>query len=135
VSWQNRIFITGAVRGDDNSAFGAEYDFVLYPKLSASWVDSEESFMVVIDFLTSLRLRGAWGRAGQQPDPFAAVRLYQPVPVFQGVGGVPPNTYGNPELEPVVVEKLELGFDAALFDDSLGLEVSYYDQRRKNALL
>jgi TonB-linked SusC/RagA family outer membrane protein len=135
ISWQNRIFLTGAVRGDDNSAFGAEYDFVLYPKLSASWVISEESFMEGMDWLNSLRLRAAWGRAGQQPDQFAAVRLYNPVAGFNGVGGVTPATFGNPEVEPEVGEELEVGFDVSLLDDRLGLEVTYYDQRRKNALL
>ncbi|MBX6366010.1 MAG: TonB-dependent receptor plug domain-containing protein, partial [Gemmatimonadetes bacterium] len=40
VSWRNRLFLTGAVRGDDNSAFGKNFDFVVYPKFSGSWVVS-----------------------------------------------------------------------------------------------
>src|SRR5690606_27449294 len=135
ISWENRIFLTGAVRGDDNSAFGAEYDFVLYPKVSASWVISDESFMQNVGLFNSLRLRAAWGRAGQQPDQFAAVRLYEPATGFNGVGGVTPSTFGNPEVEPEVGEELELGFDLGVLDDRLGLEVTFYDQRRKNALL
>jgi hypothetical protein len=135
ISWQNRLFLTGAIRGDDNSAFGAEYDFVLYPKLSASWVVSEEPLLEGVDWISSLRLRAAWGRAGQQPDQFAAVRLYTPEPGFDGVGGVTPATFGNPEVEPEVGEEIEVGFDAAIFDDRLGLEVTYYNQKRKNALL
>jgi TonB-linked SusC/RagA family outer membrane protein len=135
ISWQNRLFLTGAVRGDDNSAFGAEYDFVLYPKLSASWVASEETFLDGIGWLNSLRFRGAWGQAGQQPDQFAAVRLYSPEPGFNGIGGVTPLTIGNPEVEPEVGEEIELGFDAAVLDDRLGLEVTFYNQLRKNALL
>ncbi|MCA1789909.1 MAG: TonB-dependent receptor, partial [Thioalkalivibrio sp.] len=135
ISWQNRVFLTGAVRGDDNSAFGAEYDFVLYPKLSASWVVSESSFFEGVDFVNSLRLRAAWGKAGQQPDQFAAVRLYSPVPGFGGEGGVTPSTIGNPDVEPEVGEEFEAGFDAGLFDDRLGLEVTYYNQKRTNALI
>ena len=135
VSWQNRIFVTAAARGDDNSAFGADYDFVLYPKLSGSWVISEESFMAESDLFSSLRLRAAWGKAGQQPDQFAAVRLYNPEPGFQGSGGVTPATIGNSEVEPEVGEEIEIGFDAALLDNRLGLEVTYYDQKRTNALI
>jgi TonB-linked SusC/RagA family outer membrane protein len=135
ISWQNRLFLTGALRGDDNSAFGAEYDFVLYPKLSASWVASEEGFLDGVGWLNSLRLRGAWGQAGQQPDQFAAVRLYSPEPGYNGIGGVTPLTFGNPEVEPEVGEEIELGFDAAVLDDRLGLEVTFYDQKRQNALL
>jgi len=135
ISWENRIFLTGAIRGDDNSAFGAEYDFVLYPKLSASWVASEESFLENVGWMNSLRLRAAWGRAGQQPDQFAAVRLYDPATGFNGVGGVTPATFGNPEVAPEVGEELEVGFDLGVLSDRLGIEVTYYDQRRKNALL
>jgi TonB-dependent starch-binding outer membrane protein SusC len=135
VSWQNRLFLTGAVRGDDNSAFGADYDFVLYPKLSASWVISEESALEGIDWINELRLRAAWGKAGQQPDQFAAVRLYNPEPGFQGSGGLTPATFGNPNVEPEVGEEIEIGFDAGLFSDRLGVEVTYYNQKRKNALI
>ena len=135
VSWQNRVFLTGAVRGDDNSAFGADYDFVLYPKLSASWVLSEEAAFEGIDWINSLRLRAAWGKAGQQPDQFAAVRLYDPEPGFKGGGGLTPSTFGNPEVSPEVGEEIEIGFDAGVFSDRLGLEVTYYNQKRTNALI
>src|SRR5262249_24067964 len=35
LGWKNRLFLTGALRGDDNSAFGNAFDFVTYPKVSA----------------------------------------------------------------------------------------------------
>src|SRR5690606_19757178 len=38
LSWNDRIYLTGAVRFDDNSAFGANFDAQIYPKLSATWV-------------------------------------------------------------------------------------------------
>ncbi len=134
-SWQNRIFLTGALRGDDNSAFGADYDFVVYPKLSASWVVSEEAALEGLDWLNSLRLRAAWGKAGQQPDQFAAVRLYNPEPGFQGAGGVTPATIGNSDVQPEVGVETEIGFDAGFFNDRVGLEFTYYDQRRTDALI
>jgi TonB-dependent SusC/RagA subfamily outer membrane receptor len=41
LAWQNRLFLTGAVRGDDNSAFGKDYSAAYYPKVSASWVSAK----------------------------------------------------------------------------------------------
>ncbi|MDZ7779992.1 MAG: TonB-dependent receptor [Gemmatimonadota bacterium] len=134
-SWENRLFVTVAGRGDDNSAFGRDFDFVVYPKLSASWVVSEEAMLSDVDWLTSLRLRGAWGEAGQQPDIFAAARLYEPVTSFQGQPGVTPATVGNEAVEPEVGEEIELGFDAGLFDDRLAVEFTRYNQNRRNALI
>src|SRR5690606_13471036 len=59
LSWNDRIYLTGAVRFDDNSAFGANFDAQIYPKLSATWVVSDEPFWNVAG-VNSLRLRGAW---------------------------------------------------------------------------
>jgi TonB-dependent SusC/RagA subfamily outer membrane receptor len=134
VSWKNRIFLTGALRGDDNSAFGKNYDFVVYPKFQASWVVSEEPFFAGIPF-DQLKLRAAWGEAGQQPDAFAALRTYEPE---AGPGGVPtltPENIGNPDLEPEVSREFELGFDASVFDGRLGIEFTYYDQQTTNAIV
>jgi TonB-linked SusC/RagA family outer membrane protein len=135
ISWQNRLFLTAAVRGDDNSAFGQNFDFVVYPKLSASWVVSEEPFMGGLGWLNSLRLRGAWGQAGQQPDIFAALRLYQPTAGPGGAGMVTPLNLGNPDIKPEVGEEIEVGFDAGVLDDRLGIEFTYYNQARKDALV
>lgn len=136
VSWRNRLFLTGAVRGDDNSAFGQNFDFVVYPKVSASYVVSDEPFFADrLGFLNTLKLRSAWGKAGQQPDVFAALRTFQPA---TGIGGTPtltPENLGNPDLEPEVGTELELGFDAGLLDDRISLEFTYYDQSTENAIV
>lgn len=135
LSWKDRFFLTGAVRGDDNSAFGKNFDFVVYPKFSASWVMSEEPFLAGKTFLNTLKLRGAWGKAGQQPDVFAALRTYQPQ---IGVGGEPALTtenLGNPDLEPEVGQELEVGFDASLLSDRVGFEFSFFDKKTKDAIV
>jgi TonB-linked SusC/RagA family outer membrane protein len=135
LSWQNRVFLTAAVRGDDNSAFGQNYDFVLYPKLSASWVVSEESFFEPVDWMGELRLRGAWGKAGQQPDVFAALRTYEPAVGPNSTSTLRAENLGNPDLEPEVGTELELGFDASFFDERLGVQFTYYDQTRDRAII
>ena len=42
--YADRLFITPGVRFDDNSAFGAGLGTILYPKVSASWVVSDEDW-------------------------------------------------------------------------------------------
>ena len=92
VAWKNRLFLTAAVRGDDNSAFGKDYSAAYYPKVSASWVLSEEPFWkdkagIVGRALGDLRLRGAYGAAGTQPGTFDAARLYASSTGYQNAGG------------------------------------------------
>ena len=132
--WNERIFITGAIRGDDNSAFGTDYSAAIYPKVSATWVMSEEGFWNP-DLVNEFRVRGAWGAAGQQPDTFAAARLYG---AQSGPGDEPiltPTDFGNADLAPERGEELELGFDASLWNDRVGMNFTAYWRTTKDAIV
>ncbi len=130
LSWNDRVFLTAAIRTDDNSAFGTNFDAVTYPKFSASWVLSEEPFFNVPDVVNTLRLRGAYGASGLQPGAFDAIRTYVPV------GGlVTPFSPGNPDLGPERSTELELGFDAGLLNDRLAVEFTYFDGTTEDAIL
>ncbi len=131
----DRIFLTAAVRGDDNSAFGANYEAAIYPKVSATWVMSDEDFWQWDHIVNAFRLRGAWGKAGRQPDSFAAVTLFAPQTGPGGQPAVTPDLLGNPDLGPEVSTELEVGFEAALFDDKISTEVTYYTQKVNDALV
>jgi TonB-linked SusC/RagA family outer membrane protein len=138
VGWRNRLFLTGAVRMDNSSVFGAEIERIFYPKAMVSYVISEEPFFNV-PFLDQLKLRGAWGAAGSAPGPFAAARTYSAIvgtqPNGSGVAGVRLGAFGNPALEPERGEELELGFEAAFLDGRAGVDFTYYNQKMSNAIL
>jgi TonB-linked SusC/RagA family outer membrane protein len=128
--WNNRLFLTAAMRADDNSAFGTNFDIVTYPKLSASYVISEEPSITLPGFVDQLRLRAAYGGSGQQPGAFDATRTY----AAQG-GFLTPANAGNPDLGPERSLETELGFDAGLFQDRLGLDVTYFNGVTRDAIL
>lgn len=135
LAWNDRVFLTAAVRGDDNSAFGADYDAAIYPKLSGTWVISEEGFWPEDLFVSSLRLRAAWGKAGRQPGTFDAVTLFAPSVGSGGAPAITPAAFGNPDLGPEVSSELELGFDASLLRDRLTAEFTWYNQTVTDALV
>src|SRR5262249_36229801 len=95
VAWNNRVFVTAAMRGDDNSDFGRDFKAAYYPKLSGSWVISEEPWWK-LGFLEQVRIRAALGAAGTQPGTFDAARLYDPSVGYQNNPGLVPGSYGNP---------------------------------------
>src|SRR5690606_24329276 len=134
IGWNDRVFVTGAVRADDNSAFGEEFSLVYYPKVSASWVMSEEDFWG-LDFVSSFRLRAAYGESGQQPDVFDAIRSFSPRAQPDGSPAVYPDAPGNPDLGPERSREFEAGFDATLFGDRVSLDVTYYDQVTRDAIV
>ena len=134
LSWNDRLFLTGAVRFDDNSAFGSDFEAVTYPKLAATWVISEESFWN-LDLINSFRLRGAWGVAGRQPDAFAGAFQYGVISGAAGGTALAPLSPGNTEVGPEKSTELELGFDVALLDDRIAGEFTWFNEKNEDALL
>ncbi len=134
--WQDRLFVTAAVRVDNNSAFGKDIKWVTYPKASISWVANEEPFFKAHapSFVNTLKLRTAYGQSGQQPEIFTALRTLRPVP-GSGGGALTPQFYGNPNLGPERGVEIEAGFDAGFFGDRLGLDFTYYHTRTQDAIL
>jgi TonB-dependent starch-binding outer membrane protein SusC len=128
----NIFFVTLGVRADGHSAFGADVDYQIYPKADVSYVVSEHLGLPAP--LGTVRLRGAYGTAGQQPANFAAVRTWDSAPAVGGQPAVVPANLGNPNLKPEVTHELELGFDLGLFGDRLNFEVTRYDQTTRDAL-
>ena len=135
LAWKNRRFFTAAVRGDGNSAFGKSFKAVYYPKFSVSWVLSEEPFLAGKTWLPQLKFRSAWGRAGQQPDVFSAIRTYQARVGPGGRGVVTPQNFGNSDLKPEVGQEFEIGLDAGLLKQRIGIELTYYDKKINDAIL
>lgn len=123
LSWKDRLFLTMALRVDNNSAFGEDVRWVTYPKSSLSWVLSEEDWftdLVSPDLVNAFRLRVAYGQSGEQPASFVALRTYNPVTGPGGTAAVTPGTIGNPDLAPERGEEIEAGIDVGLFDDRIG---------------
>ncbi len=133
--WNDRLFLTAALRVDNNSAFGDDFRGVTYPKLSAAWVISEEPFWGSLGrSVNTLKLRFAYGQSGQQPDAFAALRTFVPAGRANGDAGLSPGSFGNSELKPERAREIELGFEANLFD-RLSLDFTYFTRRTRDAIL
>lgn len=137
LGWRNRVYLTGAVRFDDNSAFGQEFSIVVYPKASLSWIISEEDFFN-LGFADDVKLRFAWGKAGNAPGPFTADRTYDPSQTAQKdqiVNTLGPSEYGNANLKAETGQEWETGFDASLLRGRAGVEFTYYNQKTVDALI
>jgi hypothetical protein len=140
LGWQNRLFLTGAVRADDHSSFGTNFDWIVFPKFSVSYVASEEprlkSFLESAR-ITSLKLRGAWGEAGRAPAAYSAPQTYTVDRVTVGTAtqsALRTSGYGNPDLKPERGVETELGFDLGFLSERMGVDFTYYNKRTKDLL-
>ena len=131
----DKLFFTAGVRVDGNSSFGENYGLQTYPKFDVSYNLNPTEDAWLPGVVSNLKLRAAWGKAGKAPGAFDQFRTYDPTAVLDDVPGVTPDNPGNPDLEPEKTTELEFGFDAGLFEDRVGLVVTYYTATTKDALL
>jgi TonB-linked SusC/RagA family outer membrane protein len=142
----DRLFLTAAVRTDQNSAFGTQFQRVFYPKVSASYLISDESYFHKPEWLDQFRLRAAYGQSGVQPGATTALQTFSAV--TRSINTVTPgnatgtdspalvlNTLGNPNLKPETSGEFEGGFEARGLNNRVGLDFTYYYKKTKDALI
>ena len=135
VSFNDRLYVTGGLNIDASSAFGEDERTTLFPRAMASWVVSEEPFFDV-GFLSSLRLRAAYGEAGGRGiSPFVQFNSFVENPFAGRPGLVGSSLAGNPELGPEAEREIEVGFDAGFLDDRANLEFTFYDRTTDDLVL
>jgi TonB-dependent SusC/RagA subfamily outer membrane receptor len=127
VAWNDRLFLTGAVRYDASSTFAPAERWQVFPKFSASYV----IFNNQPGYLNNLRVRSALGWAGSQP---GVVNAYSQFITYRtsAFGGRPGFTndsvFGNPSLKNERAREWEVGAEIGLIGGRVGLEGTYYDR-------
>jgi TonB-linked SusC/RagA family outer membrane protein len=139
---RDRLFITAAVRTDQNSAFGTDFERVIYPKVSVSWLLSDEEFFPRQAFgfnkISSVRLRAANGASGVQPGANDALRTFSANSASIRNTDTPYETFnqlGNTNIKPERSTEWEFGFDSKLFNNRIQFDVTYYSRVTKDALI
>ncbi len=140
VAFNDRLFLTGAVRADDHSSFGTDFDIIVYPKFSLAYVASEEpALRGLTDALriSTLKLRTAWGQAGRAPSAYSAPQTYTVDRVTLGTAtgsALRTLSVGNPDLEAERGEEIELGADIGFFEERVGIDFTYYNKTTSKML-
>lgn len=143
---RDRLFLTGAIRTDQNSAFGTNFQRVYYPKASLSWLLSDESFFRHPDFMSTFRLRLAYGASGVQPGATTALQTYNALTTNLAVNnsgsaagadtpGLVANALGNPALKPERSTEFEGGFESQLFANRVDIDFTAYSKKTSDALI
>ncbi len=137
--FQNKLFLTGALRIDGSSVFGKDQRNQLYPKISGSYILSDEAFWSnsLGNVFNSFKIRAAWGQAGNLTaiGPFDVLSNYSGVSLGGVSGLISPSTIGNPDLKPERQTEVEVGLDMTLLNDRVGIELTYYSQDIEDLLL
>ena len=134
VNLNDRMYLTAALRVDNNSAFGEDFSWTTYPKIAGTWVINEEPWFK-LGFINQLKLRAAYGETGQQPAVNSALRTYVATTGGDGTSAVSPSSLGNPNLKPERGKEIEFGFDGAFINERVSADLTFYRRDTKDGIL
>jgi TonB-linked SusC/RagA family outer membrane protein len=136
---RKRLWLSTGIRFDGGNTFGAHEKLAGFPKVSASYLLSDEPFFPFKSVINTLRLRAAYGHAGVQPGPGDRLRLFSAPTTTWADGqlaeGAGLQALGNTHLKPERSTEFEGGFDADLLGDRLSLTATGYRKTRIDALM
>jgi TonB-linked SusC/RagA family outer membrane protein len=136
-SYKDRYIITGTIRRDGSSRFGANNKYGNFPALAAKWRITSESFMPKGGFFDDLSLRLNYGQTGNQEIPSYAslpVQTQQSFPNSSGVVNLAPAYQANPDLKWQTNTTVGAGIDFAILKNRLTGSVDYFNKSIKDLL-
>lgn len=118
--YKDRYILSGLVRRDGSSLFGAGNRWQTFGRVAGAWIASREPWWPVADALSLFKLRASQGTTGQRPRFSAQYETYT-----IGTGGtLNPDQLGNKQLRPEINKETELGADMEFFG-RVGFNVSH----------
>jgi len=149
-AYNNKYLISATVRRDGSSRFGPESRYGVFPAVSAGWVLTQESFLSNLTWLNNLKIRGSWGKLGNQlnVDPTNAFNLYGSSASSTNFGsyydingantssvqGFTQTRIGNPATGWEEDQLTNIGLDAIVLKNKIDLSVEWY-KKSINGLL
>jgi TonB-linked SusC/RagA family outer membrane protein len=134
--FKSKYYVTLTAREDGSSKLAHHWGFM--PSFSAGWRLSSEAFMENADFVDDLKIRGGWGKNGNQ----------EGIPNYARYGliGFSPSTenpypseypvsYGNPDLKWETTTQTNIGIDLAMFNFRVNFTVDAYYKKTQDVLL
>lgn len=135
-NFKGKYYLTATVREDGSSKLNHKWGTM--PSFSAGWRLSSEKFMKDVNFVDDLKIRGGWGKNGNQ----------EGIPNYAWFGliGFSPSaddpypsefpiTYGNPNLKWETTAQTNVGIDLSMFNFRVNFTIDAYYKKTTDVLL
>lgn len=139
--FDNRYFLELNAGYNGSEQFAKKNRFGFFPAVSASWVISNEEFMRNMDAITNLKIRGSYGKVGNDRIGSRRFLYLDDIQVtgggFSGSLGegrqIATNLLKNEQLQWEEASKANIGLEVGLFND-LSITVDIFTENRDNIL-
>lgn len=137
--YNSKYYLTMTARYDGSSKLANPWGFM--PSFSAGWRISSEEFMKDISFINDLKLRGGWGKNGNQEGipnyaRYGLVNYYRTETTnpLSGPSAVQVS-YGNPDLRWETTSQTNIGFDLSMLNYRVTVNFDAYMKKTNDVLL
>lgn len=136
----DKYLLTGTVRRDGSSQFGKGHKWGTFPSFGLGWIVSKEDFLKDSKAINYLKLRGGWGRLGNQNVPlnqqtFASGSGYG----YDFGGSLYSGTTSDLSVDPTlsweITEETSAGLDFRTLDNRLSGSLDWYNKITNNVIL
>jgi TonB-linked SusC/RagA family outer membrane protein len=142
-SFREFLYVNVTARNDWFSTLAPANRSILYPSVTGSFVFSQ-AFANLPSWISFGKLRAAYAQVGDDNvDPYSNVLYYSvnnnlfPNPAGQpvSVGGINASSIPNRNLRPLRVSEAEAGIEVKLFNELVGLDLTYYRKITEDQIL
>jgi TonB-dependent starch-binding outer membrane protein SusC len=141
-NYKNKYLLQGSVRRDGSNVFGENEKWGYFPSIGAAWNIDQEKFMQNQRLMSTLKLRGSYGIAGNSLGfaPLTTKLIYGAVGQFYYNASPREGAYGaiqneNPDLRWEKTATTNAGVDFGLFDGKLSGSVDWYNKKTTDLIL
>lgn len=139
-NYDGRYLFEFNVRHDGSSRMPKSNRYATFPSFSAAWILTNEAFMQDIEPLTSLKLRGSWGKLGNQE-----IGNYAYTPTMAAkynyyfgndkVIGLAEDIVANDKIKWETTTMTDLGFDASFWRGKIAVTFDWFNKVTSDILL
>ncbi len=129
------VYLDVTGRNDWSSTLPADSWSFFYPSVTTSWLVTE-SLPIKSNTLSFLKLRASWAQVGNATNPYELSLTYSSGDPYNGTTPFNlPTTLPPTGLKPEKVISTEIGLEANLFNNRIGINATYYDKVTKDQIM
>ena len=134
--WNNKYLISGNLRRDGSSRFGADRQFGTFGSIAGAWIFSNEGFIRnSLPWLSYGKIKSSYGTMGNDKiGDYSYESVYNTQAAYGSVIGMVPGNPANPYLQWESTKKLDAGIELGFIQDRVLISADYYRNRTNNLL-
>ncbi|MDB5090129.1 MAG: hypothetical protein JWR09_4123 [Mucilaginibacter sp.] len=142
-NYDSRFYITGSIRRDGSSKFGANHNWGNFPAVDVAY-RIKRDLLKDVTWIDDLKIRAGYGVVGNSDaiGPYTSISLYGPGNTYYNPSNssfpyqpsYAPTQNPNPDLRWEERQGRNIGIDFSLFDNRLSGDIDYYNDKTKNML-